>query len=87
MRNKFSPGCTTWVLSPEGAVVGIAVGAAVGTVVGTGVQVQLQAQAGLLRQVHIPLGVDADGLGEDEVAGLGRPARRVVGELDVGHAR
>jgi hypothetical protein len=42
MRNRFSPGCTTWVLGPETAVVGVTVGTdvvAAGADVGTGVDV------------------------------------------------
>ena len=69
MRNRFSPGCTVWVCSPETVFVGIAVGTAVGafvgtavgTVVGTGVEVK--ATIGVVPAAVVDVGVTALGLG------------------------
>src|SRR4051812_46787775 len=46
------------------------------------VLVELDAQAGLVRHVEIPIAVDLKGLREHEVAVLRGPVRRVVRELD-----
>src|SRR2546423_819842 len=44
--------------------------------------IELDAEAGLFRNVDVAIGVDLEGLGEHEVAVLWQPVRRVVRELD-----
>src|SRR5690349_6805736 len=48
--------------------------------------IDLDAHAGAGRYPQAPGGVGQHGLGQEEVAALGRPAGRVIGELDVGPA-
>ena len=44
--------------------------------------VEFDAEAGLIRQDDVAVSVDADGLGEDEVADFGGPVRWVIGKFD-----
>jgi len=59
MRNRFSPGCTVWIRSPETAAVGAGVGATVGT--GIGVKTTVTAVVGV--------GVASSGLGVGVIVG------------------
>jgi len=92
MRNRFSPGCTTCVVAPEGAVVGTVVGVAVGAAVGAAVEavvgavvsavvetgVEVGAVVGVSVATATGVGVAAWGLGVGVVCGA--PSEVGLGE-------